>query len=154
MRLMADDGGKRVSIRWNGREISDPSELPPEMRKLLEDADGDGIPDIAEPGKFGTPPGDELLEVSVVTPTVIEMDGRSYKGIDELPPEMREQVRAALAKAGQGAFPAAAKPAAGYPSATPLSQGAPRPRPVGPSWATVLLAALAGALVTYLLMRH
>jgi hypothetical protein len=154
MRLMLDGGGKRVSIRWNGREISDPSELPPEMRKLLEDADGNGIPDVAERGKFGTPPGDELLEVSVVEPTVIEMDGRTYKGIDELPPEMREQVRAAFAKAGQGVFPASAKSAPAYPSAAPLSQGASRPRPVGPSWATVLLAALVGVLVTYLLMRH
>jgi hypothetical protein len=154
MRLMADGVGKRVSIRWNGREISDPSELPPEMRKLLEDADGNGIPDIAERGKFGTPPGDERLEVSVVEPTVIEMNGRTYQGIDELPPEMREQVRAAFAKAGQDVFLASAKSAAAYPSDAPLSQSAPRPRPVGPSWATILLAALAGALVTYLFMRH
>jgi hypothetical protein len=155
MGLMADDGSKRVSIRWNGREITDPSELPPEMRKLLEDADGNGIPDIVERGKLGVAPGDEVLEVSVVKPTVIEIGGRTYQSIDELPPQMREPVRAALAQAGKSPFPTAAKPASSVSAtATPLPQGAPRPRPVGPSSATLLLAAVAGALVTYLLMRH
>ena len=150
---MADDGNKRVSIRWNGKEISDPSELPPEMRKLLEDADGNGIPDIAERGTRGGKPGEELLEVSVVKPTVIEVGGRTYQSIDELPPEMREPVRAALAKATQGgSFPGAAQPAATSPFATPPPPRAPRP--VGAQWTTVLLAALAGAVGTYLLMRH
>ncbi len=150
---MADDGSKRVSIRWNGREITDPSELPPEMRKLLEDADGNGIPDIVERGKLGGRPGDELLEVSVVKPTVIEVGGRTYQSIDELPPEMREPVRAALAKATQsGSFPGAAQPAS---TSTSAAAPPPRaPRPVGSALTTVLLAALAGAVVTYLLMRH
>jgi hypothetical protein len=134
---VADGSRPKVTIRWNGREVSDPAELPPEMRKLLEDADGDGIPDIAEPGRHGGPSAGDRLEVETVTSTVFDVDGKTYRSVDELPPEIREAARAALSQA----------------SPTRPVERAATPRPVGPSWATVLIAGLAGALVMYLVFR-
>jgi hypothetical protein len=129
--------GAKVTIRWNGREVSDPSELPPDMRKLLEDTDGNGIPDIAERGKHGGLPGGDHLEVETVTSTVFDVDGKTYRSIDELPPEIREAARAALS-----------------PESPPRKvEPVTSPRPVGPSWATVLIAAVAGVLATYLFFR-
>jgi hypothetical protein len=137
MASVADGSGSKVTIRWNGREVSDPSELPPEMRKLLEDADGNGIPDIAEPGKLGGLPAGDRLEVETVTSTVIDVDGKTYRSLDELPPELLGAAREALSRA--------------LPTQQ-LERAAP-PRPVGPSWATVLIAGLAGAVVMYLVFR-
>jgi hypothetical protein len=150
---MAEDKGRRVSIKWNGREISDPAELPPEMRKLLEDADGDGIPDLLQPGKAGAlAVGSERLEVKIVEPTVIELDGKKYKSVDDLPSEVRESVRAALAEAGGGAK--LSVPATAGPPAPPQLRNLAAPPPSrGPSWALVLLAAIAGAAITYGLLR-
>jgi hypothetical protein len=155
---VADGGKTKVSIRWNGREVSDPSELPPELRKLLEDADGNGIPDIAERGKLGSLAEGDRLEVETVTSTVIDLDGKKYQSIDELPPELREAARAALSRASGSPTARGARPldpsSSREPKALPgaMEPVAP-PRPVGPSWTLVLLAVLAGAAVMYLLLR-
>jgi hypothetical protein len=145
---MTEDHGRRVSIRWNGREVSDPAELPPEVRKLLQDADGNGIPDVLEPGKASA---GERLEVKIVEPTVIELDGKSYRSVDDLPAEMRESVRAALARAGARGLSASSNVG---PTSPPSFRNLAVPaRSRGPSWAVVLLAAIAGAVITYLLLR-
>jgi hypothetical protein len=145
---VADGIKPKVSIRWNGRDVSDPSELPPEVRKLLEDADGNGIPDIAESGKAGGLKDGDQLEVETVTSTVVDVDGKTYHGIDELPPEMREAAREALSRAMQSGQPVVAKRVHSLDASPPS-----KPRPVGPSWALVLFAALAGAVLMYVLLR-
>lgn len=145
---MVDDKGRRVSIRWNGREVSDPAELPPEVRKLLQDADGNGIPDILEGSNAGAA---ERLEVKIVEPTVIELGGRTYRSVDDLPAEMRESVRAALAQAGAGGL---SVPSNAGPTSAPSFRNLAVPaRSGGRSWTVALLAGIAGAIIMYLLLH-
>jgi hypothetical protein len=140
---VADGSKPKVSIRFNGREVSDPSELPPEMRKLLEDADGNGIPDIAEPGKRSALPGGDRLEIETVTSTVIDLDGKTYQSIDELPAEIREAARAALSQASPSKQPVAAQ--------QPPAEWSP-PRPVGLSWPKVLIVVVSAVVAMWLLL--
>jgi len=132
------------------------------MRKLLEDADGDGIPDIAEPGGVAAA-ADQTLEVEVVR-SVFELGVKTYDSIDALPEEMRGPARAALEKASPKLAAAAAPAVSSKAKATteagefaaPARAGRPRtagPRPAGLSWVIVLATALGAALV-YLLMRR
>jgi hypothetical protein len=69
---------------WNGQEISDPALLPPHLRPLLEDLDGDGIPDLAQQGPVQRP---------------IIYNDKLYRNLDEVPPELRAEVEAAIAEA-------------------------------------------------------
>jgi hypothetical protein len=47
------DGGKAFSIRWNGKEITDPAELPPDVRKLIA-YDANGVPYVTHAEKIST----------------------------------------------------------------------------------------------------
>jgi hypothetical protein len=78
---MTDESKKGPAVLYQGKMVTDPAELPPELRPLLEDADGDGIPDLAQQGPGNRP---------------VFVDGKLYRNIGEVPPEMRKDVEAAL----------------------------------------------------------
>jgi hypothetical protein len=78
---MTDESNKGPAVLYQGKMVTDPAELPPELRPLLEDADGDGIPDLGQQG-----PGKKPVFV----------DGKLYRSIDEVPPGLRKDVEAAL----------------------------------------------------------
>ena len=67
-------------MEWNGKMITDPAELPPELRPLLEDANHNGIPDLYEQG---------------VRPIII--NGKLYRSVEEVPEPFRAEVEKALA---------------------------------------------------------
>jgi hypothetical protein len=81
---MSEEQPKRAFVIWNGQKISDPALLPPHLRPLLEDLDGDGIPDLAQQGPGRRP--------------IIYRD-KLYRNLDEVPPELRAEVEAAMAGA-------------------------------------------------------
>jgi hypothetical protein len=81
---VADEQPKRPFMVWNGEKISDPALLPPHLRPLLEDLDGDGIPDLAQQGPGQRP---------------IIYNDKLYRNLDEVPPELRAEVEAAMAEA-------------------------------------------------------
>ena len=78
---MTDESKKPPAVLYRGKMVTDPAELPQELRPLLEDSDGDGIPDLGQQG-----PGKQ--------PALV--DGKLYRNIDEVPPELRKDVEDAL----------------------------------------------------------
>lgn len=77
-------------ISFNGQEYDSAEEMPPEVRKLFEmatsmlaDNDKDGRPDI-----FQNMPSN-LTTITSATQYVI--NGKTYSGLEEMPPEVRKQ---------------------------------------------------------------
>jgi hypothetical protein len=154
---MPDGRIRKVTVRWKGREITDPAQLPPHLRKLMEDADGDGLPDLAAPGTLAGLPEDDLeITTTTVESTKFEIDGKTYHSVDELPPELRQLARDAFSELLVNGQPVAAaqsvRPLDPTSSSRPLESTAP-PKPVGSSWAVVLLAVMVGAIAMYLVLR-
>jgi hypothetical protein len=75
-------------MEWNGKMVTDPAELPPELRPLLEDANHNGIPDLYEQG---------------VRPIII--NGKLYRSVEEVPEPFRAEVENALAAPRTGVAP-------------------------------------------------
>ena len=82
-----DSKTKGPGIEWNGKMITDPAELPPELRPLLEDANHNGIPDLYEQG--------------ATRPIII--NGKLYRSVEEVPEPLRAEVEKALAAPRTGA---------------------------------------------------
>jgi hypothetical protein len=92
-----------AKIRINGREYDTPEAMPPDVRKLYEDAmrqvgpsladqDGNGIPDIFEgkgSGRAGT-----------FISNRITVNNKTYASVDELPPDVRKLYDEAMSRAG------------------------------------------------------
>jgi hypothetical protein len=76
-------------MEWNGTMVTDPAELPPELRPLLEDANHNGIPDLYEQG--------------VTRPIII--NGKLYRSLEEVPEPFRAEVENALAAPRTGVAP-------------------------------------------------
>lgn len=66
---------QKKSFTVNGKPVADFSNLPPAAQKVLEDADGNGVPDILEG-----------LDDSGVH-TTITINGQTYSSWDEVPAE-------------------------------------------------------------------
>ena len=84
-----DSKTKGPGIEWNGKMVTDPAELPPELRPLLEDANHNGIPDLYEQG--------------VTRPIII--NGKLYRSLEEVPEPFRAEVENALAAPRTGVAP-------------------------------------------------
>lgn len=129
-----------------GRTYDSLEATPPEERRLyqdvmrnmgpeLRDADGNGIPDIAEGG------GTAGRSVGMVVENQILVNGEKYRTVDEMPAEVRALYRDAIAQVGRGpgftvkregptfsiGFPGGGRPTS-LPGASPLT-----PRPIEPS---------------------
>ena len=78
------------AMEWNGKMVTDPAELPPELRPLLEDANHNGIPDLYEQG--------------AAQPIII--NGKLYRSVEEVPEPFRAEVEKALAARRDGGTPA------------------------------------------------
>jgi hypothetical protein len=180
---MSDDrkaDHKKVSIRFNGKEVADPAELPPDVRKLIESAEESISHAPGWPPKPGDAQGGDVrLEA---TKESYEVDGKTYDSLDEMPPELRKEImdamqtpsepgervivetktygnldemppelRASARSMLDGKRPKPRAPALTAPSAEVTST---RPRPVGPSWPIILMSVLVGALLMYLFLRR
>jgi hypothetical protein len=90
---VASDDRKKVSIRFNGQEVSDVSQLPPEIRKIIEAAESKVAhpPPPGEPGEVT----EEKVQIRTTMTESYEIDGRTYRTLDEIPPELRKLVEAA-----------------------------------------------------------
>ncbi len=88
-----------IKIKVNGREYDRPEELPPELRRLYDEAlrrlgpafadrDGNGIPDIAE--------GKATASSQPGMPSQIVVDGQTYGSLEEMPAEARRKYEDAL----------------------------------------------------------
>jgi len=82
-----------AKITINGREYDGPDEMPADVRHLYEDAmrqalpalkdqDGNGVPDLFE----GTGSGRARTFLS----SRITINGKTYRGVEEMPPDVRE----------------------------------------------------------------
>jgi hypothetical protein len=76
-----------MRIIFNGREYDGVEQMPPEIRRtylevvgMVGDADGDGVPDVAQPPRAGP----------VAVKESIFYNGRQYNDRSELPPEVRQ----------------------------------------------------------------
>lgn len=82
--------------RINGEEYDSLEDIPPHLRKLLEDADGDGIPDFAERlldqvGQMGAQTSSVRAEMRTSGGvTTYRVGDREYQSLEEMPPEHRE----------------------------------------------------------------
>jgi hypothetical protein len=103
-------------IFFNGHVYHSVAEMPPDVRDLYErlyqifqDADRDGVPDIFQQGglkgikeavgfvgdlsKMGQMSGDwtpNQLAIINVSDTVITVNGKSFRSVDEMPPDVRQ----------------------------------------------------------------
>lgn len=107
-------------------------EMPADLRKVVESA------------KLGRGEAGERVEVS----------SKTYHSLDEMPPELRAAAESMLAPPGGavGHRPLLGKASLPHPRSTVVSVP-PEPR-LHPAWSVILLSVLAGALLTYFLMRH
>jgi hypothetical protein len=110
----------RPTIRINGRDYDDPESMPPEVRRLYDDAmrqagdafadrDGNGIPDVVESAGLGPP--------RTVVEQRIVVNGRSYDRVEDVPADVREFVESVT-----GNLPGLGAPGARMGSA-PRAQG-------------------------------
>ena len=85
----------RPTIRINGRDYDGPESMPPEVRRLYDDAmrqagdaladrDGNGIPDVVESAGLGPP--------RTVVEQRIVVNGRSYDRVEDVPADVRQLV--------------------------------------------------------------
>jgi hypothetical protein len=101
---MSDDrkaDHKKVSIRFNGKEVADPAELPPDVRKLIENAEESLARAPAWPPTAGGAKGSEVRFEA--TRERYEIDGKTYENIEEVPPELRKEIADAMGAPGEGA---------------------------------------------------
>jgi len=105
-------------VTVNGKEYNNQDDVPAELRGLLEDQDGNGIPDFME----NALQGQSSMKITATT-QVFNFNGKEYSSIEEMPPEAQAAMRDL--KLG-GRFKSAAAPAP-RPSprpAPPLEAGA------------------------------
>ena len=86
-------------IVFNGVEYASPDDMPADVRTaydeaiaMLADADSDGRPDVVERARA-------MKNVIGIDHTIISVNGETYHGVDEMPPDVRaayEQAMAAL----------------------------------------------------------
>jgi hypothetical protein len=183
---VADAKPAGPGMEWNGKMVTNPAELPPELRPLLENANHNGIPDLYEQGVTRPIIVNGKLYRSVedvpepfradvekalaarragVTPAPsveisrsFTINGQHYASLDEVPAEQRDLIRQAMSKMiGEKSNPPQPGRAASndmeFPWTVPESRptSADKPRTNIVPW--VILAAAAGAGLTYLLTR-
>jgi hypothetical protein len=89
-----------AKITINGREYDSPDEMPPDVRHLyegamrqalpaLKDQDGNGVPDLLEGAGSG--------RARTFLSSRITVSGKTYRGVEEMPPEVRETYEQAMA---------------------------------------------------------
>jgi len=115
-------------IIFNGRVYRSVSEMPPDERqlyerleKLITDADRDGVPDILQQGSIeglkqvfgfmkdiskmsssGKPLDQHQLAIIKVTDTSIMVNGKTFRSVDAMPPEVRRVYQSAVNEADPG----------------------------------------------------
>lgn len=96
------NGEGRPRIEVNGREYASVDDMPPDVRRLYEQA----MRRLQErgPGEPGAPPettGSPETPTTVRTTRRLVVNGKEISSLDELPENMRELARRALAAAGE-----------------------------------------------------
>jgi hypothetical protein len=93
-------------IEINGKTYENPDEVPPELRdtyqkmlEILNDADGNGIPDFLEGKPLSNMTTTESTVVMDGKPKIFA-DGKVYSSVEELPPDARLKYDQAVAKLG------------------------------------------------------
>lgn len=119
-----------MKITVNGTDYDSWDDVPEQLRSLLgstlPDADGDGVPDLLQ--GTGVLPADGVH----VQSTSIDVDGRTYDSIDDLPAGIRASLQSAGLLGGPPAPSAqAANPAGRLPAASTPARPAGR-QPLGP----------------------
>ena len=69
---------KTVRYTVNGREYASLDEVPEAFRKLLEDKDADGVPDLLQ-----------KLGARTVVSRTWWINGKTYHHLEDIPPELR-----------------------------------------------------------------
>ncbi|GER78112.1 MAG: hypothetical protein JETCAE02_11240 [Anaerolineaceae bacterium] len=143
-----------MQIIFNGKTYNSIEEMPANEReayegmfKIFQDANGNGIPDFLE--------GDIAKNVAAALTNEVRYNGRVFSNLDELPPEAREKVKAAVVKLNTlgliaGTPPAQAKPPAFEPAfqpSKPLLQSEPAIQESGGKNWMLILGFLAAALI-------
>jgi hypothetical protein len=111
----------------NGREYDSPDDMPPRVRavyeRLMADADGNGVPDLIDDARRDDPGADSAF----VSHESFVIDGKTYRSLDEIPPELRRMAREAMrgprGEVGRPAIPQGAVPGAVDRSARALPPG-------------------------------
>src|SRR5262245_1187378 len=97
-----------AKITINGREYDGPDEMPPDVRRLYEDAmrqalpaleaqDGNGVPDLLE--------GQGSGRARTFLSSRITINGKTYRGVEEMPPEVRETYERVMVAPGSSGGP-------------------------------------------------
>jgi len=95
---MADHG-----ITINGQHFASPDDMPPDVRRQYDEAMRLMRPDAAGPGgttDVQTHSSGFGLSSNIVIRKTITMNGQTYKSIDEMPPEARQQIERVLKAQG------------------------------------------------------
>lgn len=89
--------GGTMEIFINGKRYTSLEEVPPQLRALVADANGNGLPDAfegliaqAQAGSAQDSPG-----VASISTSSYVVDGKSYASAADLPPEARQALEAA-----------------------------------------------------------
>jgi hypothetical protein len=82
-------------INYDGKEYNSIEDLPPEARKIFDDKDSDGVPDIFD----GLMDASKNLSGNTdITTSTFVVDGKTYNNLEEVPAEKREIIRNKLNK--------------------------------------------------------
>jgi len=97
-----------AKITINGHEYDSPEQMPSDLRQLyesamrqalpaLKDQDGNGVPDLLE--------GQGSGRARTFLSSRITINGKTYRGVEEMPPDVREIYEAAMANPGAPGTP-------------------------------------------------
>ena len=110
-----------ATIIFNGKTYNSLEEMPGDERQAFEhlsnmfvDKDENGIPDFLE--------GDMARNVMAAFTSTVNLNGQTYNGINELPPEVRAKVQGAFEKLAQLGLVSTNSPMSGQANRPQISQ--------------------------------
>lgn len=142
----------------NGKEYEGLDQVPEELRRMLKDKDGNGVPDLFE-GKMSFGDIKSIMSYAFKNPGAIQIQtksGATIGNIEELPPEAKEKMREAMQKLHMaGAESAAGMPPSQSPHQYPIAQ-MPRSGSSG-AWTFLMIAvglALTAAVAAWFIYTY
>ena len=82
-------------ITYNGKVYNSINDLPPEARMILEDKDGNNIPDVFD-GLLDS--AKEFKDFTNITASTYVVDGKTYNSLDDIPADKLEMIMEKLGK--------------------------------------------------------
>jgi hypothetical protein len=135
----------------NNQEFASPDDMPPDVRRIYDEA-------VARMGRSDAAPSSAGDRVIKATHTTITVNGKTYGSVAEMPDDVRQQYQAALVSAGIGAEQPASRPQQGVhldlsSGGKPAGQRAMISFDIAPGGAAIIVAALIAALVAWFVLH-